>query len=91
MALKVAIGLGLLADAALVLLLLWVSGFVFSGPEGANGAPAAVAGWGMTLMVCIVAPLLARPMWKRGRRDLALAMVWLPPLALLVGFAIGSL
>ncbi|MFG1295947.1 MULTISPECIES: hypothetical protein [Xanthobacter] len=91
LALKVAIALGLLADAALVVLLLGISGFVFGGPEGAQGAGAAIAGWGMTLAVCILSPLLAWPMWRRGRRDLALAMIWLPVIALLLGLIIGTL
>jgi hypothetical protein len=88
-ALKAAVILGLIADAGLVVLLLVVSGFVFNGPAGADGA--AIAGWGMTLAVCILSPLLAWPMWRRGRRDLALAMIWLPVLALLIGILIGSL
>ncbi|MDQ0504371.1 hypothetical protein [Xanthobacter agilis] len=90
-ALKAAVILGLIADAGLVVLLLVVSGFVFNGPAGADGAGAAIAGWGMTLAVCILSPLLAWPMWRRGRRDLALAMIWLPVLALLIGILIGSL
>ncbi|MFG1479610.1 hypothetical protein V5F53_13225 [Xanthobacter sp. V4C-4] len=89
--LKAVIGLGLIADAVLVIVLLAISGFVFGGPEGANGALAAVTGWGMTLAVCILSPLLALPMWRRGRRDLAVAMVWLPVIALMVGILIGSL
>jgi hypothetical protein len=68
-----------------VVLLIAVSGFVFSGPEGANGASAALAGWGMSLAVCILSPLMGLMMWRRGRRDLSLAMVWLPPLAMAVG------
>lgn len=91
MALKAAVAIGLLADVALVVVLLLVSGFVFNGPEGADSAGAAIAGWGMTLAVCVLSPLLALPMWRRGRRDLALAMIWLPVIALLVAVLIGSL
>ncbi|MFG1281663.1 hypothetical protein V5F34_10280 [Xanthobacter autotrophicus] len=85
LALKLAIGLGLLANAGLAILLIAISGFVFGGPEGANGEASAVAGWGSTLAISILAPALGLMMWRRGRRDLALAMVWLPPLALVVG------
>lgn len=81
--------LGFLADAALVILLLAVSGFVFSGPEGANGEASAVAGWGISLAVCVISPLMGIMMWRRGRRDLALGMVWLPPLAMLVGAVVA--
>ncbi|MEP9353162.1 hypothetical protein ABLE93_06130 [Xanthobacter sp. KR7-65] len=82
-------GLGLVADAGLVILLIAISGFVFGGPEGARGEASAVMGWGSTLAVCILSPALAIWMWRRGRRDLALAMVWLPILALFVGLALG--
>ncbi|MGR7997299.1 hypothetical protein [Xanthobacter sp. ZOL 2024] len=83
---KVVVGLGLLADAALVVLLLAISGFVFGGPEGAGGEMSAVVGWSLTLAVCILSPLLGLLMWRRGRVDLALAMTWLPVVALLVGW-----
>ncbi|WP_454916745.1 hypothetical protein [Xanthobacter sediminis] len=89
-ALKAAIGLGLVADAALVVLLLAVSGSVFGGPEGTDGAFAAIAGWSGALAVCILAPLVALFLWRRGQRDVAIATVWLPIVALLVGIAIGS-
>ncbi|MEP9351178.1 hypothetical protein [Xanthobacter sp. KR7-225] len=89
LALKVAIVLGLLADAGLVVLLIAISGFVFGGPEGARGEASAVAGWGMSLAVCLLSPLFGLLMWRRGRRDLALAMVWLPPLAILVGAVVA--
>ncbi|MDI4664185.1 hypothetical protein K9U40_07545 [Xanthobacter autotrophicus] len=92
LALKLAITLGLLANAGLAILLIAISGFViaisgfvFGAQEGANGEASAVAGWGSTLAISVLAPILGLMMWRRGRRDLALAMVWLPPLALLVG------
>ena len=85
LALKVAISLGLLVNAGLAILLIAISGFVFGGPEGARGEASAVMGWGSTLAVCVLSPLLGLWMWRRGRRDLALAMTWLPPLAFLVG------
>ena len=81
--------LGLLADAALVVLLIAISGFIFEGPEGANGAASAVAGWGMSLAVCVLSPLMGLMMWRRGRRDLSLVMGWLPPLAMLVGAVVA--
>lgn len=89
LALKVAITLGILADAAIVVLLIAISGFVFGGPEGARGEASAVAGWGISVAVCVLSPLLGLVMWRRGRRDLALAMAWLPPLAILVGAVVA--
>ncbi len=88
---KVAAGLGLLADAALVVLLLALSGVVFGAGQGAGGEGAAILGWSLTLAVCVIAPLLALPMWRRGRRDMAIATIWLPVIALLLGILIGML
>ncbi|MFS8038618.1 hypothetical protein ACI7BZ_16960 [Xanthobacter sp. AM11] len=85
LALKLAIGLGLLANAGLAALLIGISGFVFGGPEGARGEASAVMGWASTLAICLLSPALGLWMWRRNRRDLALAMTWLPPLAFLVG------
>ncbi|MFG1370933.1 hypothetical protein V5F32_02030 [Xanthobacter oligotrophicus] len=85
LALKFAFSLGLLANAGLAILLIAISGFVFGAQEGANGEASAVAGWGSAFSVTVLAPALGLMVWRRGRRQLALAMVWLPPLALLVG------
>lgn len=82
--------LGLLADAALITLLIAVSGFVFGGgPEGLNGEVSAVLSWGAALSVCVLAPLIGITLWRRGRADLAVAAAWLPPLGLLVGAVIS--
>lgn len=88
-ALQAAIALGLIADAGLVILLLAISGFVFGGPEGANGELSAVIGWSLTLAVCVISPLIGLVMWRRQRWDLALAITWLPGVALLVGWLIS--
>ncbi|ABS69309.1 hypothetical protein [Xanthobacter versatilis] len=85
LALKLALSLGLLANAGLAILLIAISGFVFGAQEGANGEASAVAGWGSTLAISVLAPVLGLMVWRRGRHQLALAMVWLPPLALMVG------
>jgi len=85
LALKLAIALGLVINAGLAALLIGISGFVFGGPEGARGEASAVLGWGSTLAICLLSPALGLWMWRRNRRDLALAMMWLPPLAFLVG------
>lgn len=82
--------LGLLADAALVTVMIGVSGFIFgSGPEGLNGEIFAVLSWGAALSVCVLAPLIGIMLWRRGRPDLAVAAAWLPPLGLIVGAAIS--
>lgn len=85
LALKLLAGLGLLANAGLAILLIAISGFVFGGPEGARGEASAVAGWGSTLAICVLSPALGLWMWRRRRWDLALAMIWLPLLAFLLG------
>lgn len=77
--------LGLLVDTGLVTLFIAISGFVFGGPEGARGEASAVAEWSLAVGICVLGPILGLVMWRRGRRDLALAATWLPPLALLVG------
>jgi len=82
--------LGLLADAALITLLIGVSGFVFGGgPEGLHGEVSAVLSWGAALSVCVLAPLIGIMLLRRGRADLAVAAAWLPPLGLLVGAMIS--
>lgn len=83
--LKLVMGLGLLGDAGLAILLIAISGFVFGGPEGANGEASAVIAWSSALAVTVIAPALSLFMWRRGRRDHAIALTWLPPLGLLVG------
>ena len=88
---KVAVTLGLLADAGLVVLLLALAGVVFGAGQGAGGEGSVILGWSLTLAVCVIAPLLALPMWRRGRRDIALATIWLPVIALLLGILIGTL
>ncbi|MFG1417522.1 hypothetical protein V5F38_08275 [Xanthobacter sp. V0B-10] len=88
---KVAVTLGLLADAGLVVLLLALAGVVFGAGQGGGGEGSAILGWSLTLAVCVIAPLLALPMWRRGRRDIALATIWLPVIALLLGILIGTL
>ena len=82
-------GLGLLVDAGIVILLIAISGFVFGGPEGARGEVSAVMGWASTLGITLLSPAMGLWMWRRGRRDLALAMVWLPPLAFMLGLSLG--
>jgi len=79
------LALGLLADGALVALLIGISGFIFSGPEGLNGETGAVLSWSLALGVCLVCAVLALVFWRAGRRDFALAAAWLPALGFLAG------
>lgn len=86
---RLALVLGLLADAGLATLLIAISGFVFGGPEGARGETSAVVSWGLSLAVTVLAPAIALWLWRHGRRDIAVAAAWLPPLALMVGITVG--
>lgn len=79
----VLVGVGFVADLALVVLLLGVGGAVFEGTSAA--APGTVAAWAMALAVSVLAPIFGLRQWRRGRRDLALAGVWLPVLGLVAG------
>ncbi len=83
-------GVGFVADLALIVLLLGVGGAVFEGTSGA--APGTVAAWGIALAVSVLAPIFGLRQWRRGRRDLALSGVWLPVLGLMAGalFTLGG-
>lgn len=85
LSLRLSLALGLLANAGVAILLIAISGFIFGTQEGAGGEASAVMGWGFTLGSCLLSPALALWLWRTGRRGGALAMMWLPPLAFVVG------
>jgi hypothetical protein len=71
-----------LADAALALLLIAVSGFFFgSGPEGMHGELSAVAIWTAGLIACIAAPVAGFVLRRFGRVGLGFAVACIPPIA----------
>ena len=55
-----------IVDAALAILLVAVSGFIFGGPEGVNGEPTAVALWVVALAGCFAAPAAGEGPPRRG-------------------------
>ena len=80
-----AVSLGILADAALLALLIGISGFVFGAQEGANGEAGAVITWSLAVGICIISVILALVFWRRGKQGLGIAAAWLPPLGLALG------
>lgn len=76
-------GAGFLADLALIVLLLGVGGPVIEGNSSAETGT--ITAWAIALAVSIIAPIFGLRQWKRGRKDLAIAGVWLPILGLLAG------
>ncbi len=76
-------GIGFFADLALIVLLLGVGGPVIEGT--ASVETGAIIAWAIALAISIFAPVFSLRQWKRGRRDLAIAGVWLPILGLIAG------
>jgi hypothetical protein len=72
--------LATIVDLGLAALLVGISGFIFEGPEGMRGDPAAVAMWVAALAACLAAPVVGFILRGRGRAGLGLVVACLPPL-----------
>lgn len=81
----IAVSFGILADAALLALLIGISGFVFGAQEGAGGESGAVITWSLAVAICVVSVILALVFWRGGKQSLSVAAAWLPPLGLALG------
>lgn len=79
LAAKLALFVGLLADAGIAVLLIAISGFVFGGPEGANGEFYAVLGWSLAFGAAVLGPAIGLFLWRKRHYSLALLLTWLPP------------
>jgi hypothetical protein len=77
-----------IVDAALAILLVAVSGFIFGGPEGVNGEPTAVALWVVALAGCFAAPAAGFALRSQGRPGYGALAALIPPAvgALFIGF-----
>lgn len=74
-----------LADAALALLLIAVSGFFFgSGPEGMHGEVSAAAIWTAGLIACIAAPVAGFVLRQFGKAGFGFAVACIPPAAAVI-------
>jgi hypothetical protein len=74
-----------IANALLLMLLIWTSGFVFgSGPEGAAGDPSSVASWTGAAIACIAAPVVGFVLRRRGKPGIGALIAWLPPAGALI-------
>jgi len=72
--------LAALADLALAVLLIGVSGFLFgSGPESMHGGPLLMAAYAVAIVVCLVAPVAGFMVNARGKAGLGLALAFMPP------------
>ena len=68
------------ADLALAILLIGVSGFIFGGgPEGANGEATAVTLWCMGFASCLAAPVAGFVARARGLAGFGLLIAAAPP------------
>jgi len=68
-----------IADLALAVLLVSVSGFLFgSGPESAHAGSFAAAGYIAAVVGCLVAPVAGFLLKRRGKPGAGVAAGWLP-------------
>lgn len=68
-----------IADLALGVLLVSVSGFMFgSGPESIHAGAMAAVGYAVIVITCLVAPVAGFVLNARGRSGIGLAAAWLP-------------
>lgn len=69
----------MIADLALAVLLVAVSGFLFgNGPESAHAGSLAAAGYVAAVIACVVAPVAGFIFNGRTKGTLGLTVAWLP-------------
>lgn len=89
---RVLLAFGLLADGACLALLIGIAGFIFEGPEGARGDPAAVAVWSAGLVTIIAAAIAALVLSRRGLPERGALVAWIPPLlGIALTFGVGEM
>ena len=77
---KVMLILAAVADLALAVLLILISGFIFGdGPEGMKGETGAVLVWVVAFVVTLAAPIAGFVLFRRQRPRLGALIAWMPP------------
>ena len=80
--LRALVALGLLANGALLALMIAVSGFIFGGQEGLGGETSAVLAWSAIVLGLIAASIAALITTSRYKRpDLGVLIAWAPAVA----------
>ena len=76
---KVIYAIAVVADLALAVLLVGVSGFIFSdGPEGMNGESGAAIAWWAGFVATLAAPILGFLLLRRGRPGVGVLITFAP-------------
>ena len=77
---KVVLILAMVADPALAVLLILISGFIFGdGPEGMKGETGAVLVWVMAFAVTLGAPIAGFVLFRHQHPRLGALVAWVPP------------
>jgi hypothetical protein len=77
--LKIFCAIGVVADLALAVLLVGLSGFIFGGgPEGMDGEAGAATVWWASFIVTLAAPILGILLLRRGRPAVGVLIAWAP-------------
>jgi hypothetical protein len=71
--------IAVVADLALAVLLVALSGFIFGGgPEGMHGEAGAATVWWASFIVTLAAPILGILLLRRGRPGVGVLIAWAP-------------
>jgi hypothetical protein len=77
--LKIFCAIGVVADLALAVLLVGLSGFIFGGgPEGMHGEAGAATVWWTGFIATLAAPILGILLLRRGRPGIGVLIAWAP-------------
>ncbi len=76
---KIMYAIAVVADLALAVLLVALSGFTFGGgPEGMHGELGAAITWWAGFIATLAAPILGFLLLRRGRPGLGVLIAWAP-------------
>jgi hypothetical protein len=76
---KIIYAIAVVADLALAVLLVTLSGFIFGGgPEGMHGEAGAAIAWWVGLIPTLAAPILGFLLLRRGRPGVGVLIAWAP-------------
>jgi hypothetical protein len=76
---KIVYAIAVVADLALAVLLVALSGFIFGGgPESMHGEAAAAIAWWVGLIPTLAAPIVGFLLLRRGRPGVGVLIAWAP-------------
>jgi hypothetical protein len=80
-----------IADLAIAVLLVAVSGFLFGGgPESMHAGALALTGYIAAVIACIAAPFIGFFLKRRGKEAFGLVVAWLPPAGALAALMVPA-